>query len=79
MYSKWWLFQLRYICIQYGKRVINLKKRGKDYDTTFYNWSPLKNLGPNINGPQTWEAQPSLSGDGKTLYFASARPGGLER
>ena len=42
-----------------------------------YNWSPLKNLGPNINGPQTWEAQPSLSGDGKTLYFASARPGGF--
>ena len=59
------------------KRELTLKKEGKDYDTTFYNWSPLKNLGPNINGPQTWEAQPSLSGDGKTLYFASARPGGF--
>ena len=29
----------------------------------------LENLGPNINGPQTWEAQPSLSGDGNTLFF----------
>ena len=59
------------------KKVITLKKEGIDYDTTLYNWSPLKNLGPNINGPQTWEAQPSLSGDGQTLYFASARPGGF--
>ncbi|MEC7955218.1 MAG: OmpA family protein [Bacteroidota bacterium] len=46
------------------------------FDTTMYEWTPLKNLGPNINGPQTWEGQPTLSADGKTLYFASARPGG---
>ena len=58
------------------KKTITLKREGKDFDTTFYSWSSLKNLGPNVNGPQTWEAQPSLSGDGKTLYFASARPGG---
>ena len=58
------------------KKTITLKREGEDFDTTFYSWTPLKNLGPNINGPQTWEAQPSLSGDGKTLYFASARPGG---
>lgn len=42
-----------------------------------YVWSELKNLGSQINGAQTWEAQPSLSADGQTLYFASARPGGL--
>lgn len=41
-----------------------------------YIWSDLVNLGPNINGSQTWEAQPSLSADGNTLYFASARQGG---
>lgn len=41
-----------------------------------YIWSDLVNLGPNINGTQTWEAQPSLSADGNTLYFASARQGG---
>ena len=45
-------------------------------DTLIFNWTELINLGPNINGPQSWEAQPTLSGDGKTLYFASARPGG---
>lgn len=38
------------------------------------NWSNLKNLGPNINGENTWESQPSISADGKTLYFASVRP-----
>ncbi len=51
-------------------------EKGELTDTVVLRWSDLKNLGPNINGPQTWEAQPSLSADGKTLYFASARPGG---
>ena len=36
-------------------------------------WSELKSLGPNINGLKTWESQPSISADGKTLYFASIR------
>jgi outer membrane protein OmpA-like peptidoglycan-associated protein len=36
-------------------------------------WSELVNLGPNINGLNTWESQPSISADGKTLYFASIR------
>lgn len=36
-------------------------------------WSELKSLGPNINGVKTWESQPSISADGKTLYFASIR------
>ncbi len=39
-------------------------------------WSDLKNLGPNINDKNTWESQPSISADGKTLYFASIREGG---
>lgn len=39
-----------------------------------YKWSELKNLGENINGNSTWEAQPSISADGKTLYFATSRP-----
>jgi len=40
-------------------------------------WSEIKNAGPNINGKDTWESQPSLSSDGRTLYFASNRAGGL--
>ena len=37
-------------------------------------WSSLKNLGPNINGKYSWESQPSISADGKSLYFSSIRP-----
>lgn len=38
-------------------------------DRMAYHWTALKNLGPNVNTPATWEAQPSISPDGKTLYF----------
>lgn len=36
-------------------------------------WTEIQNLGPNINDPKQWDSQPSISSDGKTLYFASAR------
>lgn len=39
-------------------------------------WGLLKNLGPSIN-TSYWESQPSLSANGKTLYFASKRPNGF--
>ncbi len=39
-------------------------------------WTTPTNLGPNINGNNTWEGQPSISSDGNKIYFASARPGG---
>ena len=42
-----------------------------------YMWSPLENLGDNINSNKSWESQPSLSADGKTLYFASRREGNI--
>lgn len=35
-----------------------------------YKWGELVELGPNINSIDSWEAQPSLSADGKTLFFA---------
>ena len=38
-------------------------------------WSRPENLGPTVNG-RSWESQPSLSADGRTLYFVSDRPGG---
>jgi outer membrane protein OmpA-like peptidoglycan-associated protein len=38
-----------------------------------YEWSPLTNLGPNVNTDDGWESQPSLSADGRTLYFATVR------
>ena len=38
-------------------------------------WTTPRNLGIPINTPD-WESQPSLSSDGKTLYFVSNRKGG---
>ncbi len=41
-------------------------------------WSEPVNLGPNVNSFD-WESQPSLSADGRTLYFVSDRRGGYGR
>lgn len=38
-------------------------------------WTEPVNLGPVLNTPY-WESQPSVSFNGKTLYFTSNRPGG---
>ena len=38
-------------------------------------WSVPKNLGPSINSA-AWESQPSLSSDGRQLFFVSDRRGG---
>ena len=38
-------------------------------------WTEPKSLGSNINRPDSWESQASLSSDGKVLFFASDRPG----
>jgi len=40
-------------------------------------WSDIESLGDNINNPESWESQPSVTSDGKTIYFASNRTGGL--
>jgi len=40
-----------------------------------FKWTPLVNMGPNINTKDGWEAQPSLSADGKLLFFATMRKG----
>ena len=45
------------------------KKMGDD-------WSVPQNLGRNVNS-SSWESQPSLSADGRTLYFVSDRRSGL--
>jgi OmpA-OmpF porin, OOP family len=37
-------------------------------------WSEPENLGPEVN-TGAWESQPSLSADGRTLYFVSDRAG----
>lgn len=39
-------------------------------------WRTPRNLGATVNS-RHWESQPSLSADGRTLYFASDRPDGV--
>lgn len=39
-------------------------------------WTPVRNMGPSINSP-AWDSQPTLSADGKLLFFTSTRKGGL--
>ena len=39
-------------------------------------WEPPQNLGPNVNTP-FFEGQPSISANGRTLYWDSDRPDGL--
>ena len=36
----------------------------------------VENCGPQVNGDRSWESQPTVSADGKTLLFASNRKGG---
>lgn len=36
-------------------------------------WGPITNMGNEVNDPKQWDSQPSISSDGKTLYFASFR------
>ncbi len=38
-----------------------------------YEWTALEDLGPNVNTPDGWESQPTLSSDGRTLFFATVR------
>ncbi|MBK7753680.1 MAG: PD40 domain-containing protein [Flavobacteriales bacterium] len=40
-----------------------------------WDWTGLEDLGPNVNTPDGWESQPTLSADGRTLFFATVRPG----
>jgi outer membrane protein OmpA-like peptidoglycan-associated protein/tetratricopeptide (TPR) repeat protein len=40
-------------------------------------WTDLKRLKYPINTPDSWESQPSISSDGNTLIFTSARRGGV--
>ncbi len=39
-------------------------------------WIGIHNLGDNVNS-KSWDSQPNISADGKTLFFSSNRPGGF--
>ena len=69
-----------------GKKMVFAKgnngKRKGAYDVNLFSsryrkgaWTEPKQL--NINKIDSWDSSPAFSRDGKTLYFASNRPGGL--
>ncbi len=57
-------------CDLYTTKFKRSGKGGNDFQ-----WTPLVNMGTNINTKDGWEAQPSLSADGKMLFFTSFRKG----
>jgi outer membrane protein OmpA-like peptidoglycan-associated protein len=42
-------------------------------DWSYHGWSEPVNLGPGINGKNSFEGQPTVTPDGKTIYFVSIR------
>lgn len=48
----------------------NLDAGGQEWE-----WTGLDDVGAAINTPDGWESQPSLSADGNTMYFGTAREG----
>ena len=40
-------------------------------------WSGIRNMSEKVNREDTWESQPSITSDGKVLYFVSDREGGF--
>ena len=39
-------------------------------------WTEIQSMSNNVNLSNTWDSQPSITSDGKTLYFVSDREGG---
>ncbi|MEM7369269.1 MAG: OmpA family protein [Bacteroidota bacterium] len=46
------------------------------YDPTTQSWGHVQNLGKQVNS-ESWDSQPNMSADGRTLFFVSNRKGGF--
>lgn len=49
-----------------------------DQDYQAWRWTQPVSIGDHINNDKSWESQPSLSGDGKYLYFSTYREGSAQ-
>ncbi|MDG1428698.1 MAG: OmpA family protein [Crocinitomicaceae bacterium] len=56
-------------CDLYTSKFVTSNTRGLTYE-----WSEPVNMGEGINGQGRWDAQPSLSADGNTLYYTINGP-----
>lgn len=52
--------------------ITEFKRKGEGGND--FEWTVPQNMGPDINTNNGWEAQPSLSADGNTLYYTALRP-----
>ncbi len=57
-------------CDLYSTRFERSGEGGNDFK-----WTPLENMGAHINSQRGWDAQPSLSADGNTLFYTTLRGG----
>ena len=66
--------RVTYITMKNGQKYPNYDL----YYSEFRNdeWTEPQSLGDKINQPYSWESQPTLSSNGKILFFASDRQGG---
>ncbi len=53
--------------------VTHFERKRNDKGEIEFQWSGLENMGEAVNTPDGWEAQPTISADGNTLFFATVR------
>lgn len=61
---------------------LSSSKNGGSFDIYFTTkhdnqWGELQSAGRNVNDAKAWDSQPSISPDGRFLFFASNRAGGM--
>jgi len=66
--------KVTYITLKTGQKYPNYDLYYSEYRND--EWTEPKSLGDKINTPSSWESQPTLSSNGKLLFFASDRQGG---
>lgn len=64
-----------------GREIYFTRQNGKSFDIYMAErkdgvWQEAVLLGPQVNDPKAWDAQPTVTPDGQYLYFASNRSGG---
>lgn len=45
-------------------------------ENRYGSWTDIQSLSDKVNHPEAWDSQPTVTSDGKTLYFVSDREGG---
>jgi outer membrane protein OmpA-like peptidoglycan-associated protein/ribosomal protein L24E len=68
--------QLFYTVCSQNKTYLNCDIFYAEFNDYYQEWSSIEKLDTSINKSYSWESQPSISSDGKILFFVSDRKGG---